>query len=182
MKIPEKFHNSLENQRFTHCKICDKELIQNEESYLIEKAYRRFPETGGEELLFEVAICMDCSTNMRNQLSKESLERISSFFQERALQRREALSNLSKDELMETCLLSGQKIEEMENYQIYAHCRGDKIAPTGGVYMLGDTIIEEIQDLLSAETRDALNRFSDDHLGTPPELRKLFASGDLVGI
>lgn len=182
MKIPEKFHNSLKDQPFTHCKMCEKELIDSKEGYLIEKAFRRFPENNGEELIFEIAICMDCAMKMRAQLSRESIKNVNRYFQERTQERSAEMGRFSEDELMNTCLLSGRPIEDTEEYQLYAHCRGGEISPMGGFYMLSGEVIEEIQDVLSPETKDELNRFSDDHLGTPPELQKLFSRGHLVTV
>lgn len=182
MKIPDKFHNSLDEQLFTHCKMCDKELVEGEQDYLIEKAYRKFPDGHGEELLFEMAICMECALEMRKKLSSESLKNVNQYFMSKAGKRQDELRELSPDDLLQTCLLSGQNLEDMEEYQIYAHCRGGEISKMGGFYLLSGQILEEIQDLLSKETRDELNRFADDNLGTPPEFRKLFSGGDLVGI
>lgn len=162
--------------------MCQKELIQSQSEYLIEKAYKRFPDTGAEELLFEIAICMECATNMRAQLSKESLSNIQQFFFRKGLERRQALQDpegFAEDPLRE-CLLSGKPVSNMKEYQVYAHCRGDEVARDGGYYMLSDEIIEEMQSLLSQQTRDELQRFSDENLGMPPELKKLFSRGDLI--
>lgn len=182
MKIPSKFHNSLEEQPFSHCHICDKSLLEDDQEYLIEKAYRKFPNGHGEELLFEIAICIDCAMKMRTTLSKESLENIERFVLSKGLENQqhpERRERLMEDPLQQ-CLLSGKPLEQVEQYQIYAHCQGDHIAQNGGFYMLSDDILEEMQGLLSKQTRDELNRFSNDNFGIPPELRKLFGSGDLI--
>lgn len=184
MKIPEKFNNSLEEKPFSHCKLCDKELLESNSEYLIEKAYKRFPEGGGEELLFEIAICLECAMNMRSTLSKQSLANVQQFFFKKGMERRQQLvdpESFAENPLRE-CLLSGKPFEETREYQIYAHCRGGDISMDGGYYMLSDEIIEEMQSLLSKETRDELERFSDDNLGVPPELKKLFSRGDLITI
>ena len=184
MNIPEKFHNSLTDHPFEHCKMCKKELLESKSEYLIEKAYRRFKDDKGEELLFEVAICLECATNMRSTLSKESVSNIQSFFFRKAMERRATMADpagFMGDPLRE-CLLNGKPLEDTEEYQIYAHCRGYQISIDGGYYMLSDEIIEKIQSLLSKETKDELQRFSDDNFGIPPELQKLFSKGDLIGI
>ncbi len=162
--------------------MCEKELLESKSEYVIEKAYRRFKDEKGEELLFEVAICLDCAFSMRSSLSKESVSNIQRFFFKKSMERRSALEDT--DELMSNplgqCLLNGKAIDDMEEYQIYAHCRGTEISMEGGYYLLSDEIIEEIQSLLSKETRDELQRFSDDNFGIPPELQKLFSRGDLI--
>lgn len=184
MKIPEKFHNSLTEKPFEYCKMCQKELLNSQSDYIIEKAYRKFKDNQGEELIFEIAICHDCSANMRASLSKESLSNIQNFFFRKSMQRRaeiEKSDSFIEDQLSE-CLLSGISIEHTEEYQIYAHCNGSQITADGGYFMLSDEIIEEIQSLLSKESKDELQRFADDNFGIPPELKKLFSRGDLVAI
>lgn len=161
--------------------MCDKELLNSNSSYIIEKAFRRFP-NHGEELIFEVAICTECAGNMRATLSWESLEKVTQFFAQKASLRKAELTKLSPDELLQTCLLSGRPLAEMEEYQVYAHCEGNNIAPMGGYYLLSGQIMEEIHDALSTQTKDELQRFSDDNLGTPPELQKLFSRGDILVI
>lgn len=178
MNIPEKFHNSLTDQPFQTCKICERDFMEHQLDYVIEKAYRKFPGDMGEELLFEMAICLDCAGKMRKQLSEESKEAVQKFFMERARARQK--ENLSREDLMHQCLLSGDPLEDLEEYQIYAHCRGDRISPYGGTYLLGGPILEQMQALLSKKTRDELERFSEENLGGPPELRKLFSGSDLV--
>lgn len=150
--------------------------------YVVEKAFRRFPDEMGEELLFEMAVCMDCAMDMRKQLSQESRQSVQSFFLEKVEERRQQNQSFSREELMNQCLLTGEPLNELQEYQIYAHCRGEHLSPMGGAYMLGGPVIEQIQDMLSKKTRDELQRFADENLGGPPELRKLFAGGDLVGL
>ncbi len=176
MKIPEKFHNSLEEAPFKTCNNCQKELINSNSEYLIEKAYKQFGQFEAEELLFEIAICMDCANTMRGSLSKESKNAVENFFMEKSMARK----NQAGIDPMAECLLTGKPLTEMEEYQIYAYCQGDSIAMHGGYYVLSDDIIEAIQSLLSAETKEELQRFTDEHTGMPPELKKLFSQGDLL--
>ncbi len=184
LDIPQKFNNSLTEHPFEHCKMCKKELLESESEYIIEKAYRKFVDDKGEQLLFEVAICLECASGMRSTLSKESVSNIQGFFFKKAMERKVTRSNsenFTEDPLGE-CLLNGKLIEDMEEYQIYAHCKGRKIAAQGGYYLLSDDIIETIQSLLSKETKDELQRFSDENFGIPPELQELFSRGDLIAL
>lgn len=181
MKIPDKFNNSLEEKPFDHCKMCNKSLLEDNTEYLIEKAYRKFPDNNGEELLFEIAICMECAIKMRSELSKESIQNINRFFAEKTMERQQQIMEQgpSYDPLNE-CLLSGKKMDAIQQYQIYAHCRNGELMIDRGYYMLSDDIIEQIQNLLSKKTREELERFSDENLGVPPELKHLFGKGDLI--
>ncbi len=180
MKIPAKFENSISEKNFSHCSVCGADLIANNKDYLIEKAYKRFANNLGEELLFEIAVCFDCAETMKGELSKESLESISAFFQKKSFEQKQANPNPDPSILLGQCLLSGKNLCDMQEYQVYAHCRGGQLADHHSYYMLSDEIIEEIQELLSDHTRDQLQKFSDDNLGIPPELKKLFSNGDLI--
>ena len=180
MKIPEKFHNSLSEKNFIECSICKADLSHPNTEYLIEKAYKRFAGNLGEELLFEVAVCFDCASHMRGELSKESLANIQEFFAKKSMEQKLANATPDPSVLLDQCLLSGKDLDSMKEYQIYAHCRGGELADPHSYYMLSDDIIENIQELLSDHTRDQLQKFSDDNVGMPPELRKLFSRGDLV--
>lgn len=164
------------------CSVCQADLSSPDTEYLIEKAYKRFPDNHGEELLFEVAVCFDCASTMRGELSKESLVNIQKYFQEKSVEQKLANPNPDPSILLDQCLLSGKNISEMNEYQIYAHCRGGELADPHSYYMLSDDTIEAIQELLSDHTRDQLRKFSDDNIGMPPELKKLFSNGDLLVI
>ena len=83
---------------------------------------------------------------------------------------------------LDECLLSGKHLQDMETYQVYAHCTGTQLSMNRGYYMLSDAVIEEIQELLSDKTRDELERFSDENLGVPPELKHLFNKPDFIPI
>ena len=182
MKIPGKFHNSLTENAFKECGICERDLREHNLAYLIEKAYRRFPDNGGEELLFEIAVCHDCARNMRTQLSRESRKAVNEFFYKEFMTRLQELRDADDEYLMSHCLLSGKPLGDMSEYQIYAHCQGDRMADHGAAYILSGEVIERIQELLSEETRDQLRKFSDDHLGTPPEIQKILDRSPILTI
>ncbi len=176
LKIPKKFHNSLEERPFVQCSICDRPFDEQSE-YMIEKAYKR-ADNGGEQLIFEYAICRSCAEDLRRSLSQESLQAIQNYFKERVQQQAHHNPALLDDQI-EQCMISGKALNDCSEYQIYAHCRGSQLMPMEGMYMISGEIVEEIQELLSKSTRDELNRFMQENLGGPPELRELF-SGDRV--
>lgn len=182
LEIPEKFNNSLSDHKFANCSVCQADLSIPDTEYLIEKAYRRFPDNHGEELIFEVAVCFSCAAKMRGELSKESLKNIQSFFEQKGMEQRMANPHASPSDLLHKCLLSGKDLQQMQEYQIYAHCKSGELAAPNSYYMLSDDMIEAIQELLSDHTREQLEKFSDDNIGMPPELRKLFSQGDLLVI
>lgn len=56
LDIPSKFDNSILEKKFSNCSVCNADLTSTNAEYLIEKAYKRFPNNMGEELLFEIAV------------------------------------------------------------------------------------------------------------------------------
>lgn len=182
MDIPLNFHNSLSEKPFQECGICNRNLRDNNLAYLIEKAFRRFPENGGEELLFEIAVCHGCASEMRTQLSEDSRSAVNQFFYNEFMTRLQELRNADDDYLMSHCMITGKPLQEMQEYQIYAHCQGNMMADHGAAYILSGEVIEQIQELLSEETRDQLSKFNDDHLGTPPEIQKILDRSPIFSI
>lgn len=154
---------------FRECLICQCDLMQCEH-YLIEKGLK------GNDVLFEIAICLSCAEKMQKELSKESLERIQAKMQEidygQRIQRLQGRKMEDLDAFIGHCAYSGEPIAPGEEHHIYALCSGDKMHY--GLYpmALSGQIIEEIQDLLSEKTRDALDDFMNDYL-IPDDLRDI---------
>ena len=78
------------------------------------------------------------------------------------------------------CLITGRPAQEFETYQMAAFCRGTKLHPQQPPMLIGDSVIEESNHLLSAQTRDELNNFINNNFGWPPEFAKLLTDGDLA--
>ncbi len=178
MKIPEKFHNSLTEQPFANCILCDKNLLDGAE-YLIEKVYRRFPENGGEELIHEIAVCTDCAGNMRGELSEESKQKMEIFMWQKQMEQLQR-GRPNPDTLLEKCFFTEKEITETDGYHVFAHCRGAELTSDFTYFTLSQDIIEEMQDLLSQKTKDELRRFTEENTGLPPELADLFQRGGPV--
>ena len=64
--------------------------------------------------------------------------------------------------------------EEQEEYQIYGMFRGGQMIQNQFPYMMSGAALEEIQELLSPETKDEIDRFKDEYFNIPPELADLF--------
>ena len=69
------------------------------------------------------------------------------------------------------CLITGKPIDELSEYQIYAYCEGGEIVQNVFPYMVSSDAIEQIQELLSPQTRGELDDFIDANFGFPPEWR-----------
>jgi len=170
-EIPDIFYQHDDGEPFSECISCGKTLLNDDEEYFIEKAIRNFPDIEAHQIIFEYAICMDCASKMRASLSQTSRVRVDQFFLKKIMER-----NPEKDlkNPLEYCLLSDRHKNDEQEYQIYAHCKGNQINTSKGFFMLSGSILDEINDLLSQETKDELDRFWDDNFGVPPELKELF--------
>jgi len=170
--IPKLFHSFLEDGPFRHCTICNRDLLQDNTVYLIEKAYK------GQEVIFEYAMCMDCREELVEDLSKQSLKLIQHYFEERldddTLNRSlEGIDPNQPESWIKKCALTGRSIKEIQEYQICTICEGKHLLPGHGPLLISGQAIEEISKLLSKKTRDRMDGFTEDYLGLPPGVRGL---------
>lgn len=168
-EIAKEFYPFDSDVPFSTCLLCKCNLIACDD-YLIEKAIR------GNDVIFEIAMCMDCAMKMQQELSKESLERIHQFMSRvdmtsRFLFFRNKQSTHAPDYLKH-CLVSNSEINPNEEHQIYAHCSKGKMLYGMYPFAMNQETMEEIQSLLSAKTRQALDDFMDTYL-IPDDLRDL---------
>ncbi|WP_207432772.1 hypothetical protein [Sabulibacter ruber] len=177
--LPEELYSVESGKPFHSCITCHQPLLQDGVNYLLEKAVRYYPEAKVQDVIFEYAMCMNCAQQLREELSQESKANIDAFFAERVnlVARREALMALPDPLRLENwishCLITGIPRTECTEYQIYAQCDGHDLLYTYMPYMISSQAMEEIQELISAHTRQVLDDFMDQHFGLPPELRSL---------
>ena len=167
--IDKAFYPFDNEEPFQECTMC-KLKFEEETDFLIEKAVK------GNDVIFEIAMCLPCAENMRKQLSAESIERIEEFmsgvdFEERA---NHFLNNQSDeiDDYIGKCLVSGKPIDKNEEHQIYAYCQGGEMIYSALPYAISGEIMEQVQELLSPETKQELDDFMDQYL-IPDDLRDL---------
>lgn len=181
--IPKEF--KLEDEDYElhrHCKVCEKELIDSGAEYCIEKVVRRVSETNQAQTLFNFAICMDCIGQLRQRISAESMQAIELFQMRKIMAaQKEEEHNPMRSFYEQRCMFSGKNIGELESYQMIAFCRGAHLADNKPPMLIGAEVLEETQEILSAQTRDELNNFTDDNFGWPPEFARLLKKGE-VGI
>lgn len=180
--IPELLRPSHEKGAFfEHCKVCNRELIEAQNDYCIEKVVKKQGDPPVDNVLFEYAICINCMNNLRNQMSAESQSAIMRYqirkMAESPWQSEEEVMNSFKDD---RCLFSGKHRDDMQQYTLVGYCRGKELQADRPPAMLDHLFLEEIQDLISDETRDELDRFSGDNFGWPPEVARQLKNGDLV--
>ncbi|MFH2142486.1 MAG: hypothetical protein ABIJ97_08700 [Bacteroidota bacterium] len=173
-EIPKVFKSFISEELFTHCINCGKYLLDQDVHYLIEKAIYQ----GNVE--FEHAICIDCATEMRGYMSEESTKAINDFFEKNfnQIERMQKLfsenESPSLEKWMEKCAISHQPIENLSEYQIFAHCNGTKLIYSVMPFIISGEITEKLSELLSKKTREELDDYMEKHFDLPPEMKEIF--------
>ena len=185
MPLRAPFLSSETGAPFTNCISCGCALLEGDQAYLIERAVRQIPDLRAKEVVFEYAMCLSCYEALYTKLSAASLERIDAFFSEHVDYEGRARTLLAEpqvslDPWLAQCMVDGTPRESLTEYQMVAYCIGSDIVLAHTPCLIGGPALEQVVDLLSNETLDELGGFADDHLGLPPELKKLMRPSDFV--
>jgi hypothetical protein len=166
LPLPERFWSFETERPIDRCLVCESDLLQADEPYLIEKAYSR------GEVIFEYGLCLRCHGGLMAELSAESLERIREHFLANVdfLARRDRIAadmDGSVDPWLSHCLLTGQEINPRGEFQIFGMCLGDKLLMGDLPHAISGAGVEQLMTLLSEKTRGFLNDFTGNHFGAP---------------
>ncbi len=186
--IPPAFRQKFNGKAFSHCLVCEKELVASGSHYLIEKAIRRYKDFNSEDVVFEYAICTDCHQQMLVHYSEESLAAMRAFFAEHVdfRLRQETMREMAEKEAFDTrdwirnCLVRGTPVENLDEYQMGCECIGDRMIISSMPYIIGGPAIDELTMQLSNETIDQMRGLMDKFLGLPPDLRKLLNDSGIL--
>lgn len=166
--IPPIFHSLEHEGPFRACTLCGCDLAESE--YFIERVFHH------QEPIVEMAICSGCRDEQAQEISAESLVRIRTFLEGRLkkgdrMERLAALSDLSNlGPWLDTCLISDLPAAESPYRSIFAACYGSELMlSTGLPFMVSGQVNEELNELLSEQTRRACDDFLGTHFGMPPE-------------
>jgi len=174
--IDPRFYNSETRKPFESCLVCSTLLQESGNDYFVERIFRRVPNLGVTEAIFEYGMCMQCAEQMRKELSEESREKVEGYFEQRLAERSHAASEPS----MEVCLLTGTPIGDSIEFSYHGHCRGDRMIHSIFPYAVSDVAMEEISALLSDETIDQLDDFKGKYFTGPPEYADLLNPKRLI--
>ena len=179
LPIPDIFRNSDTRGLMTNCIQCDYDLMLGDRYYMIEKVFKRYPALDKVEVLFEYAICSHCYEKMKDALSAESMTNLSLYMMQntdfQALTQRMEENPEDPEKWLSHCMIKGTPKEEMTEFQMGACFMGDRLITNfTPPFMIGELAMEEMNELLSKETKDEMDGFMDEHFGVPPELRKDF--------
>jgi hypothetical protein len=178
LEIPRLFRNSDTDGLFQSCLVCERSLLDGQTPYLIEKAIRRYPRFETEDVVFEYALCMQCYQDVAQRMSNESMVKLQQFVERQAslAERSERLLEEAPDNhapWVQSCMVTGKPIAECTEYTVCAHALGDHLLLGVMPYAMSGEALDQMIDLLSYATQDALNDFRDNHIGGPPEWEDL---------
>jgi len=176
VSIPPIFFSDLTGKAMETCVTCNKNLLHSKEPYIIEKAFRHYPEYDINNTIFEYIMCIPCAQKMNASMSKDSMEKIQDYFStiDMVGRGKYMYETYGKDfnAWINNCIVKHVERGGLEEYQICAQCVGDQIVFNVFPYMISHEASSEITDLLSSETLGEYNRFVDDYFGLPPAFKK----------
>jgi hypothetical protein len=167
--IPDKFYNEDTKSPFVECVVCQEDL--NNKVYFVEKAYKRYPGEKEHQVIFEYAICQECAEKKNGELSEESKSNLLEFMNERLLSRME--EGIEEDAKGTQCLVSGNDLQDCDEYVTYGQFNGHKMLVGMFPYNLSGEVLDQVTELLSEQTLGEIDDFIGEHFSGPPEFREL---------
>jgi hypothetical protein len=179
--IPKKFFSDSDKKAFCNCKVCNIDLSDGKTMYTIEKAFKRTPE-GEDVTLFEIAICMPCAEKQAQKMSETS-----KAFLQRTLMNEDFMQTRHKKwetgwefDWDQHCFFSNNVIKNHEEYHIVGHFIGNTILPYQTPFVIGQEMLEYVQENLSHETKKEMDDFGGKFLGPDPQIARLLEDGKFV--
>lgn len=168
--IPPLLYSEESRRPFERCIDCNAELllpigVDNDEPvfYQVQKVIVR------NEAVFELAMCVDCQERLRRDFSEETSQAIIAYCQER-FSGNPFTRRGSFEDCIAACHACGKPRSECHRYSIGGILAGASLLLTPGPHILCDDCEIEISELISQKTRDAWDRFVDEHFDSPPGL------------
>lgn len=179
--LPTMFHSDGEGKAFTHCKVCDIDLQQSHVPYTIEKAYQKQAD-GSLVTLFEIAVCMPCAQKQSQKMSKESRAFITqTLMNEKTLKKRKDVwENNWEEEWDKKCFFSNEETSSLKTFHIVGQFQNEAVIPGEAPMVIGEELLNYLQENLSKETKDEFNDFAKTHLGPDPHLAKLLEEHQFI--
>ena len=159
--VPDEFHSVETGKPFEHCIECQLPLLDQLESpYLIAKAVQR------EETILEWAMCGDCSTRFREEISEESKQAVAKYFSKSKAPPEHIMS--LPEVKTSYCYVCARRRDEIEGYSLQAVCSGHELISLLAPMLICHQCEEEAGESLSKATRDHFDRFYEDNFPGPP--------------
>jgi len=167
-QIPPAFYSFESELPFKDCIECGADLIQGDNPYFVEKAFRRYPNYKAHDVVYEFAMCFKCADIMRQTLSAKSTLALQEFM-ESSLESKSG----EPENHMDSCMITNQPIAEQEEYIIYGVFQGNQMMVADFPYAIGLDAMNQLSELLSNETLDIMDDFMGKHFTGPPEINEL---------
>lgn len=152
------------------CSICGSNLL--EKGYMVEKAFDQDPLIGRYEEVFSIIVCFDCADRLNSEMSKESMEKIEKFRQERFLMDyHEKLiknENFNISKWLKYCEITHQKVRESTEFNIIGFFFDDMMFYRPHPMAVTFEGLQEIDEIYSQKTKDIIDDF---YSALPPEIR-----------
>ena len=174
--IPEIFHSHDSKAPFTHCLVCNKSLVDPPVQYMVEKCFRQYPGHMAKDVIYEYAMCLNCISEQRKYLSEESMNRIVSYMSMIPMEGEPGKNTVIPDR----CVVYHKPVNEMKEYIIQGLFNGNVQDPSLRPLILGEDVIADMQELLSAKTRDGMDDFIDRYFLGPPESREILRKRKVI--
>ena len=159
--IPKVFYSDLTGALMNKCISCECDLLKAGIPYIIEKALKPYKGYTSYSTIFEYAMCMPCADKFKSLISAHSMKNITQYFMQN-FDPKNTRRNLSSDgnidvaNWLSRCMVKDTSITELSECQIYGQCNGDQMLLGHFPYMVGGAALDDVIDLLSAETLDDL--------------------------
>ena len=178
IEIPKIFLCSETGKPIEHCMLCSRFLLADGTLYFIEKSVRQCAELNAKEVIFEYAICLQCSIKMNASISAKSRRRISEYLSKHGRFEERRINLMQQDEpdperWIDRCLVRDTPIAGTEEYQLVAQFEGRNMLLHDMPFALSREAIDELTHLLSARSLGEMDDFLGKYFSGPPELASL---------
>lgn len=179
-KIPKIFYSDKTGELHNTCILCDDMILKYDQGYVIEKAFIRNTESNSFDVVFEYALCTECQQSLSKEMSEKSMKNIQKYFG----QYKRNMSGTDSAEFdinkrLSNCMITDQDVNNMNEYQIAGQFYKDSmIVFEAFPFAVGETAINEIQDMISEKTRGFSDKFKD--LILPPDVKDKIPDDRLV--
>ncbi len=168
------FNDYITERPFENCKSCGVSLEHL--PFVVEKGLWQQHGLAEPTVVFEIAMCLNCAEEHRQSLSASSMQKIQTYFEENA---DTAAMQSHTPGGLETCVVSGKNVSELEEVQFYAYFVPGMENPAAS-YAVSGEVMEQVIELLSAETRDEIDDFMERNFGLPPEYKNRLVGRKLI--
>jgi hypothetical protein len=166
IEIPRLFYSEETDLPFERCIDCDRALLSPTDdlgfvSYQVSKVFVR------NEAVFEFAMCADCQGRLHQEFSEETCEAIIQFCRENMM----GIFQSQHDSFQETiaaCVVCDRAREDCHRYSLGGLFSGMSLQLTPWPHIICDECESQVGELISQKTRDAWDRFVEEHFDSPP--------------